>query len=189
MNITDCNYFRITNYNNVQEGYYRWTGCTNVVSVSSVDPLQTSFVCAKDLIVEGYGAPLNVDFMGLCPSNTPTPTITPTPTPTPVTPTPTPTPVTPTPTPTPSKTPNVIYTYNLWTGGYYQNVCESVNMFSNPSNVTIYTTKPFNLLVPGDNVFGNSTLTIPPVNANFTISNGSKFIQISGTLVLNVGVC
>jgi hypothetical protein len=32
-------------------------------------------------------------------------------------------------------------------------------------------------------------LTIPPINANFTISNGARFIQISGTLVLNVGVC
>jgi hypothetical protein len=27
------------------------------------------------------------------------------------------------------------------------------------------------------------------VNANFTISNGTRFIQISGTLILNVGVC
>jgi hypothetical protein len=62
-------------------------------------------------------------------------------------------------------------------------------MFANPANVTIYTTKPYNLLVPGDNVFGNSTLSIPPVNANFTISNGNRFIQISGTLVINAGVC
>jgi hypothetical protein len=115
--------------------------------------------------------------------------MTPTPTTTPVTPTPTPTPVTPTPTPTPSTTPLVIFRYNLRTGGYYQNVCESVNLFANPSNVTIYTTKPFELLVPGDNVFGNLSLTIPPVNANFTISNGARFIQISGTLILNVGVC
>ena len=79
--------------------------------------------------------------------------------------------------------------YNLWTGGYYQNACEASGMFSNPSNVTIYTTKPFGLLVPGDNVFGNQSLTIPPVNANFTISNGNKFIQMSGTLILNVGLC
>jgi hypothetical protein len=62
-------------------------------------------------------------------------------------------------------------------------------MFANAANVTIYTTKPFELLVPGDNVFGNLSLTIPPVNANFTISNGARFIQISGTLILNVGVC
>ena len=189
MYTTDCNYFRITNYNNVQVGYYRITGCTDIVSVNSVDPIQTTYICGKNILVEQYGAPLDVTFIGLCPSNTPTPTMTPTPTPTPVTPTPTPTPVTPTPTPTPSTTPLVIFTYNLRTGGYYQNVCESVNMFANPANVTIYTTKPFELLVPGDNVFGNSLLTIPPINANFTISNGAKFIQISGTLILNVGVC
>ena len=189
MYTTDCNYFRITNYNNVQEGYYRWTGCTDIISVSPIGTLQTSYVCAKNLSVEEYGAPLSVVFIGLCPSSTPTPTITPTPTTTPVTPTPTPTPVTPTPTPTPSKTPNVIFNYNLWSGGYYQNACEAANMFANPANVTIYTTKPFGLLVPGDNVFGDSSLTIPPINSNFTISNGSRFIQISGTLVLNVGLC
>ena len=189
MYTTDCNYFRITNYNNVQEGYYRLTGCTDVVGVIPIGTLQTNYVCGKNVSVEPYGAPLNVVFIGLCPSNTPTATVTPTPTPTPVTPTPTPTPVTPTPTPTPSTTPNVIFNYNLWTRGYYQNACEEANMFANPSNVTIYTTKPFELLVPGDNVFGNSSLTIPPINSNFTISNGAKFIQISGTLVLNVGVC
>ena len=180
MYTTDCNYFRITNYNNVQEGYYRWTGCTDVISVSPIGTLQTSYVCAKDVSVEEYGAPLNVVFIGLCPSNTPTPT---------VTSTPTPTPVTPTPTPTPSVTPTVIFTYNLWTGGYYQNACEAAGMFANPANVTIYTTKPYNLLVPGDNVFGSSSLLTPPVNANFTISNGNRFIQISGTLVINVGLC
>ena len=54
MNITDCNYFRITNYNNVQTGYYRWTGCTDIISVNPVEPLQTSYVCAKDLYVEDY---------------------------------------------------------------------------------------------------------------------------------------
>ena len=189
MYTTDCNYYRITNYNNVQEGYYSWTGCTDIIGVNPVDPLQTSYFCAKDIYVEEYGAPLDVVFVGLCPSNTPTPTLTPTPTQTPVTPTPTPTPVTPTQTPTPSATPTVIYMYNLWTGGYYQNACEASGMFANPANVTIYTTKPFNLLVPGDNAFGNQSLTIPPVNANFTISNGNRFIQMSGTLILNVGLC
>jgi hypothetical protein len=188
MYITDCNYFRITNYNNVQEGYYRWTGCTDIIGVNPVGTIQTSYICAKNITVEEYGAPLDVVFMGLCPSNTPTSTVTPTPTPTPVTPTPTPTPVTPTPTPTPSETPNIIFTYNLWTGGYYQNVCQSVT-FGTPSNVTIYTTKPFELLVPGDNVFGNLSLTIPPINSDFTISNGNRFIQINGTLILNVGLC
>jgi hypothetical protein len=188
MYVTDCNYFKITNYNNVQDGYYRWTGCTDIISVSPIGTLQSTYVCAKNIYVEEYGAPLNVVFIGLCPSNTPTPTMTPTPTQTSVTPTPTPTPVTPTQTPTPTKTPTIIYTYNLWSGGYYQNVCESIN-FGTPSNVTIYTTKPFELLVPGDNVFGGPSLLIPPVNANFTISNGAKFIQLSGTLVINVGVC
>jgi hypothetical protein len=188
MYVTDCNYFKITNYNNVQDGYYRWTGCTDIISVSPIGTLQSTYVCAKNIYVEEYGAPLNVVFIGLCPSNTPTPTMTPTPTQTSVTPTPTPTPVTPTQTPTPTKTPTIIYTYNLWSGGYYQNVCESIN-FGTPSNVTIYTTKPFELLVPGDNVFGSPSLLIPPVNANFTISNGAKFIQLSGTLVINVGVC
>jgi len=188
MYVTDCNYFKITNYNNVQDGYYRWTGCTDIISVSPIGTLQSTYVCAKNIYVEEYGAPLNVVFIGLCPSNTPTPTMTPTPTQTSVTPTPTPTPVTPTQTPTPTKTPTIIYTYNLWSGGYYQNVCESIN-FGTPSNVTIYTTKPFELLVPGDNVFGSPSLLIPPVNTNFTISNGAKFIQLSGTLVINVGVC
>ena len=176
----DCNYFRITNYNNVQEGYYSVTGCTGDISISSIGTLQTQYVCADSVAEEYYGAPLEIINMGLCPSNTPTPTLTPTPTPTPVTPTPT---------PTPSITPIIIFTYNLWTGGYYQNVCEAADMFANPSNVTIYTTKPFELLVPGDNVFGDFNLTIPPVGTNFTISNGSSFIQISGTLVVNAGVC
>jgi hypothetical protein len=137
---------------------------------------------------EGYGAPINIVFIGLCPSNTPTQTQTPTPTTTPITPTPTPTSVTPTPTPTPSITPSVIYTYNLWTGGYYQNVCEQVNV-GTVAIATIFCVKPFESLVPGDYVFGNREFTIPPINANFTLSNGGKFIQISGTLVINVGVC
>ena len=119
MYTTDCNYFSITNYNNVQDGYYKWTGCTGSVNVTPIGPQQTNYICAKDVSPEEYGAPINIVFIGLCPSNTPTQTPTPTPTPTPVTPTPTPTPVTPTPTPTPSITPSVIYTYNLRTGGYY----------------------------------------------------------------------
>jgi len=105
----------------------------------------------------------------------------------------TPTPVTQTPTPTntatPSNTPQPIYVQNLRTGGWYQNVCESVNSFANPANVTVYSTKPFTQLTIGDHVYGNRGLTIPPVNANFTISNGAKFIQISETLIINEGVC
>ena len=41
----------------------------------------------------------------------------------------------------------------------------------------------------GDYVYGNQSLTVPPVNANFTISNGAKFIQLSGNQIINVGVC
>ncbi len=86
-------------------------------------------------------------------------------------------------------TPTTVYKYNLRTGGWYQNVCESVNMIANPANVTIYIPKPFEHLVVGDYVYGNPTLTIPPTGANFTISNGAKFIQLSGNLIINVGVC
>ena len=190
MYTTDCNYFRIINYNNVQEGYYKWTGCTDIVSVTSIDPLNTQYLCAKNVIVEGYSVPLNIAFVGLCPSNTPTPTVTPTITPsvslsaTPTTQTPTPTN-----TATPSVTPSAVYERNLRTGGWYQNVCDSVNMIANPANVKIFTTKPFDILEVGDNVYGNRELTIPPIGANFTISDGAKFIQLSGTLVINVGVC
>ncbi len=181
-----CDYYRITNYNNVQEGFYRWTGCTGIVSVTGVEPLQTSYVCANDLYVEDYAAPLDVVIMGLCPSTTPTPSITPTPTQTSVTPTVTPTPSF---TPTPTRTPVIIYTYNLWGGGYYQDVCQAVTIFAPPSNVTIYTLIPFGQLQAGDNVYGNMSLTIPPINANSTISDGATFIQLAGTLVVNVGIC
>jgi hypothetical protein len=68
-------------------------------------------------------------------------------------------------------------------------VCESVNSFANPTNVTVYSIKPFTQLIVGDHVYGNRELTIPPVNANFTISDGGRFIQISGTLIINQGVC
>ena len=78
-----CYYYRITNYNNTQEGYYKWTGCTDIVSVSTINPLETEYLCAKDLSVESYSAPLDIVFVGLCPSTTPTPTFTPTPTQTP----------------------------------------------------------------------------------------------------------
>ena len=182
----NCYYYRITNYNNVQEGFYRLTGCTGIISVTGVEPLQTSYVCADDLYVEDYAAPLDVVNMGLCPSNTPTPSITPTVTPTSVTPTVTPTPSF---TPTPTRTPVIIYTYNLWSGGYYQDVCQDVNLFATPSNVTIYTLTPFNELQIGDQVYGNISLTIPPVNANSTISDGATFIQLAGTNVVNIGIC
>jgi hypothetical protein len=62
-------------------------------------------------------------------------------------------------------------------------------MTANPVNVTIYTSKPFESLVQGDYVYGDKFLTIPPIGANFTISNGGRFIQISGNLIINIGVC
>jgi hypothetical protein len=190
MYTTDCNYFRITNYNTTQEGYYKWTGCTDIVSVSTINPLGTEYLCAKDLSVEGYSAPLDIVFVGLCPTATPTSSITPSVTPT-VSITPTSITQTPTPTysPTPSVTPSAVYERNLRTGGWYQNVCQSVNMIANPSNVRIFTIKPFDTLEVGDHVYGNKELTIAPIGANFTISDGAKFVQLSGTLIINVGVC
>jgi len=78
-----CNYYEITNFNNVQEGYYRWTGCTGgIISVSQLDPLDRAYVCAEDLTVEEYSSPLTVVNLGLCPSATPTQTTTPSVTPT-----------------------------------------------------------------------------------------------------------
>jgi hypothetical protein len=185
-----CNYYRITNYNNVEDGYYRWTGCTGIVSVSSISPLNSELVCAEQIVKESYSSPLDIVNTGLCPSMTPTPSITPTITPT-VSLSATPTTQTPTPTntATPSNTPSPVYERNLRTGGWYQNVCQSVNSFANPSNTRIFTTKPFDELQVGDNVYGNRELTIPPIGANFTISDGAKFIQLSDTLVINVGVC
>lgn len=186
----NCNQYRITNYNNTEIGYYKWTGCTGIINISQINPLQTDYVCADKLVQENYGSPLTIINTGLCPSNTPTPSITPTITPTVSI---TPTPITQTPTPTntstPSVTPNPVYSQNLRTGGWYQNVCESANSFANPSNVMVYSIKPFTELNIGDHVFGNQLMTIPPVNADFTISNGSRFIQISGTLIINQGVC
>lgn len=185
-----CNYYQIINYNSVEDGYYRYTGCTGVISVGTITPLNTEFVCAEDLIQESYSGPLSITNIGLCPSNTPTPTLTPTITPsvslsaTPTTQTPTPTNTT-----TPSVTPSAVYERNLRTGGWYQNVCQSVNMIANPANVKIFTTKPFDTLEVGDHVYGNKELTIAPIGANFTISDGAKFVQLSGTLIINVGVC
>lgn len=185
-----CNYYEITNYNNVQEGYYRWTGCTDgIISVSQLNPLDRAYVCAEDLVQEDYSSPLTISNLGPCPSLTPTPTITSSITPTPTV---TPTQHSPTPTatytPTPTLTPTPIFMERLITGGWYQDVCESID-YGTPSNVTIYSYKPFNLLQIGDHVYGNKELTIPPVGAKFTITDGAKFIQVTGTLVINVGLC
>ena len=185
-----CNYYQIINYNSVEDGYYRYTGCTGVISVGTITPLNTEFVCAEDLIQESYSGPLNITNIGLCPTATPTVSVTPSITPT-VSITPTSITQTPTPTysPTPSVTPSAVYERNLRTGGWYQNVCQSVNSFANPANVKVFTIKPFDTLEVGDHVYGNKELTIAPIGANFTISDGAKFVQLSGTLVINVGVC
>lgn len=185
-----CNYYQIINYNSIEDGYYRYTGCTGIVSVGTITPLNTEFVCSEDLIQESYSGPLSITNIGLCPTATPTPSITPSITPT-VSITPTSITQTPTPTysPTPSVTPSAVYERNLRTGGWYQNVCQSVNSFANPANVKIFTIKPFDTLEVGDHVYGNKELTIAPIGANFTISDGAKFVQLSGTLIINVGVC
>ena len=185
-----CNYYQIINYNSVEDGYYRYTGCTGIVSVGTITPLNTEFVCAEDLIQESYSGPLSITNIGLCPTATPTSSITPSVTPT-VSITPTSITQTPTPTysPTPSVTPSAVYERNLRTGGWYQNVCQSVNSFANPANVKVFTIKPFDTLEVGDHVYGNKELTIAPIGANFTISDGAKFVQLSGTLIINVGVC
>jgi hypothetical protein len=185
-----CNYYQIINYNSVEEGYYRYTGCTGTISVGTIQPLDSQFVCAEQVVQESYSGPLNITNMGLCPTATPTPSITPSVTPT-VSITPTSITQTPTPTysPTPSVTPSPVYERNLRTGGWYQNVCQSVNSFANPANVKIFTTKPFDTLEVGDHVYGNKELTIPPIGANFTISDGAKFVQLSGTLIINAGIC
>lgn len=186
----DCNYYQIINYNSVENGYYRYTGCTGVVSVGTISPLFTEYVCAEDLVKESYSGPLDITNMGLCPTSTPTPSITPSVTPTVSI---TPTSITQTPTPTntstPSVTPSAVYKRNLRAGGWYQNVCQSVNQIANPANATIYTTKPFDELVVGDRVYGDAFLTIPPIGNYFTFSDGAVFIQLSGTLVINRGLC
>lgn len=186
----NCNYYQIINYNSVEDGYYRYTGCTGIISVGTITPLNTEYVCAEDLVKEEYSGPLDITDLGLCPTATPTPSITPSVTPTVSL---SPTPVTQTPTPTntvtPSNTPSPVYKRNIRAGGWYQNVCESVNMIANPANATIYTTIPFNELQVGDKVYGNEELTIPPAGNFFTFSDGAIFVQLSGTLVINVGIC
>jgi hypothetical protein len=186
-----CLYYRITNFNSIQDGYYKWTGCTGSVNITKIVPLFSENICAESITVELYGAPLDIVDIGLCPSSTPTPSITPTVTPT-VSLTSTPTTQTPTPTntTTPSTTPSPYYVQNLRTGGYYQDVCQSINQFGGfPANVTVYSAKPFRQLTVGDHVYGNREFSIPPVGANFTISDGVKIIQIGGTLIINAGVC
>lgn len=186
-----CNYYFITNYNNLLEGYLRYTACTGgIVSILTIPTLDSVYSCAEEFEVLDYGAPLTVNLVGPCPSATPTVSVTPSVTPTvslsctPITQTPTPTY-----TPTPTLTPTPVFVSNMRTGGWYQNVCNSVNQFANPSNVTVYMTKPFESLEVGDHLYGDRNLTIPPIGAGFTVTDGGKFVQLSGTLIINVGFC
>lgn len=186
-----CNQFVVVNYNSVQEGYFRYTGCTEgIVSVGTINTLDTTYVCAESIETEDYSPPLTINLVGPCPSATPTSSITPSVTPTvslsctPITQTPTPTY-----TPTPTVTPTLCYVQNMRTGGWYQDVCNSCNQFANPANVTVYMTKPFEQLEVGDHLYGDRNFTKPPVGANFTITDGGKFVQLAGTLIINVGFC
>jgi hypothetical protein len=181
MYTTDCNYFQVTNYNTVQQGYYAWTGCTGIVSVTPIDPLDTHFVCANDLYAQDCGAPLTVVFMGICSLITPTPTITPSRTPS-IT-------QTPTLTPTPSITQTSVKSYYLWSAGYFQNAC--YNAGYGPANTFFYSVVSFYSLSPGDYIYGNSSLTIPPKMSGNIISNGAIWIQVNpgNGLVVNKGIC
>jgi hypothetical protein len=179
-----CNFYEIINYNTVQQGFYAWTGCTGIISVTPIDPLESHQVCALNLYVEEYGAPLTVSYIGICPSVTPTPSFTPTPTPTNITQTPTPTP-----TVTPSITQTLIPVYNLWSAGYFEDACYAAG--NGPSNVAIYSAIPFESLVAGDYVYGNAACTIPPTLQGNIVSDGAKWIQVdfADGLVIDNGIC
>jgi hypothetical protein len=184
VNLGYCNFYRIINYNTVQQGFYAWTGCTGIISVTPINPLESHQICATNIYVEQYGAPLTISYIGLCPSVTPTPSFTPSPTPTNITQTPTPTP-----TITPTITQTFIPVYNLWGAGYFEDACYAAGY--GPSNVTIYSVIPFESLQIGDFVYGNSSLTIPPVFVGNIVSDGARWVQfnIDNGQVLDVGIC
>jgi hypothetical protein len=181
MYTTDCNYFQITNYNTVEQGYYAWTGCTGIYSVTPIDPLDSHFVCASDLYAQDCGAPLTVVFVGICSLITPTPTVTPTRTPS-IT-------QTPTLTPTPSITQTFIPVYNLWSAGYFEDACSDAGY--GPANIALYSAIPFGDLQPGDYAYGNASLTIPPVFNGNIVSDGAIWVQFdtNNGLVINTGIC
>ena len=117
------------------------------------------------------------------PTQTQTPSNTPTETPIPESPTPTNT-------PTPTITPAVVYSEDLWRDGVFTDACSEAGF--GPSNTTIYSTKLWGTLEIGDFVFGNSSLTQPPLlgTGNY-ISDGAIWIQIdidSGE-ILDTGLC
>lgn len=118
------------------------------------------------------------------PTQTQTPSNTPTQTPIPASPTPTNT-------PTPTITPAVVYMENLYRDGDLTNLCNA-DIFGGPLNTTIYSTILWGSLETGDFVFGNSSLTQPPLlgTGNY-ISDGAIWIQIdiySGE-ILDTGIC
>ena len=177
-----CLYYEIINYNTVQQGFYSWTGCTGIISITPINPLESHQVCCLETpMVEQYGAPLTIALIGLCPSITPTPSVTPTNTITPS--------KTPTQTPTPSITQTFIPVYNLWSGGYFEDACSAAGY--GPADVAIYSVIPFEALQIGDYVYGNAACTIPPILTVNIVSDGARWIQleISDGLVLDVGIC
>lgn len=117
------------------------------------------------------------------PTQTQTPSNTPTNTPIPASPTPTNT-------PTPTSTPAVVYSDNLWRDGVLTNACDEAGY--GPANTAIYSTKPWGSLLIGDFVYGNSSLTQPPLlgTGNY-FSDGATWIQIniSNGEILDVGIC
>jgi len=169
MYTTDCNNFKVTNYNTVQQGFYAWTGCTGIVSVTPIDPLDSHDVCAYDLYAQDCGAPLTVVFIGICSFITPTPTITPT--------------------RTPSITQTFIPVYNLWSAGYFEDACSDAGY--GPANIALYSAIPFGDLQPGDYAYGNASLTIPPVFNGNIVSDGAIWVQFdtNNGLVINTGIC
>jgi hypothetical protein len=125
------------------------------------------------------------------PTPTPTSTINFTPT---NTSTPTLTPVTSTPTPTitktPTSTPQPIYIDNLWRDGVFTNACSESGF--GPANTTIYSTVPWGSLVVGDFIYGNISLTQPPLlGTGNIVSDGAIWVQfnISTGEVLDIGIC
>ena len=180
--LASCLYYEIINYNSVQQGYYSWTGCTGIISITPINPLESHQVCcAGEPEVEQYGAPLYITLIGLCPSITPTPSVTPTNT---ITPT-----KTPTQTPTPSITQTFIPVYNLWQAGYFEDACAAAGY--GPADVAIYSAIPFEALQVGDYVYGNAACTIPPALTANIVSDGARWVQfdIYNGLVLDIGIC
>lgn len=145
------------------------------------EPLNASQIKHNFNILKNKYNLLNFDCLD-CTVILPTPQPTPTPS---VTPTPT---ITTTPTLTPSPVP--IYFENLWRGGVFTNVCSEAGF--GPANTEIYSTVPWGSLVVGDYVYGNSSLTQPPIlGSGNIISDGAIWIQfdISTGEVLDTGIC